>query len=104
MFTESSNVLWKEMKPPIHNQISALIEGVKARHYRPLMDRPKCEDLESRISHFVKRGRIDLPHLKKIKHSEADEQPAIKPSHKDSAAKADALLEQAAKRVCMSAD
>ncbi|XP_066495525.1 tRNA pseudouridine(38/39) synthase [Tiliqua scincoides] len=105
--TGSSNtgtVPWRELKPPIHSQTSALIEGVKARHYKPLMDRPKCEDLESRISHFVKRGRIEPPCLKKIKSSEADEQLEIKSSQRDTAEEAEADPGQAVKRVCMSAD
>ncbi|KAL4660508.1 tRNA pseudouridine(38/39) synthase [Arapaima gigas] len=36
-----------------------LLEGTKQRNYRPLLDRPCCESLESRIEHFVKRGRLE---------------------------------------------
>ncbi|MBN3296523.1 PUS3 synthase, partial [Amia calva] len=36
-----------------------LLEGTKQRNYRPLLDRPRCESLESRIEHFVKRGRLE---------------------------------------------
>nr|XP_060643156.1 tRNA pseudouridine(38/39) synthase [Anolis sagrei ordinatus] len=72
-------VLWREVTPPIHNQISALIEGVKARKYKRLMDRPKCEALESRISHFVRRGRIEPPHLKKAKHAEMEGNEQMEP-------------------------
>nr|XP_056716350.1 tRNA pseudouridine(38/39) synthase [Euleptes europaea] len=98
-------ILWKEIKPPVHNQISALIEGVKARNYKPLMDRPKCEGLESRISHFVRRGRIELP-LCKTKHTEtkANEQVKIKSGFHDTAEKDHNDLEKAAKRICVSAD
>ncbi|KAK5850943.1 hypothetical protein PBY51_001777 [Eleginops maclovinus] len=36
-----------------------LVEGSKQRNYRPLLERPCCESLESRINHFVKRGRLE---------------------------------------------
>ncbi|XP_064177645.1 tRNA pseudouridine(38/39) synthase [Anguilla rostrata] len=36
-----------------------LLEGTRQRNYRPLLDRPRCESLESRIEHFVKRGRLE---------------------------------------------
>ncbi|KPP56802.1 tRNA pseudouridine(38/39) synthase-like [Scleropages formosus] len=36
-----------------------LLEGTKQRNYRPLLERPCCESLESRIEHFVKRGRLE---------------------------------------------
>uniref|UniRef100_A0A3B5B5X8 Pseudouridine synthase 3 n=1 Tax=Stegastes partitus TaxID=144197 RepID=A0A3B5B5X8_9TELE len=36
-----------------------LVEGSRQRKYRPLLERPCCESLESRISHFVKRGRLE---------------------------------------------
>ncbi|XP_062995142.1 tRNA pseudouridine(38/39) synthase [Elgaria multicarinata webbii] len=101
-----TTVLWREITPPFHKQISALIEGVKARNYKPLMDRPKCEGLESRISHFVRRGRIELSHLKKTKYSEmeAGEQMEIKSGHRDTAETGNEVPEQAAKRVCTSSD
>ncbi|CAI5795577.1 tRNA pseudouridine(38/39) synthase [Podarcis lilfordi] len=106
--TGSSNgtIRWGELKPPVHNQISALIEGAKARNYKPLMDRPKCEGLESRISYFVRRGRIELPHLKKTKHSEkeSDEEMEVKSSHSKSVETDNDVPEQAAKRVCTSSD
>ncbi|KAH0623231.1 hypothetical protein JD844_031313 [Phrynosoma platyrhinos] len=107
--TDSGNntmVLWREITPPVHKQISALIEGAKARNYKPLMDRPKCEGLESRISHFVRRGRIELPHLKKTKHAEmeADEQMKTKSSHRDTIVMDSDVPEQASKRVCTSID
>lgn len=91
--------------PPVHNQISALIEGVKTRNYKPLMNRPKCEGLESRISHFVRRGRIELPHCKKAKHpeTEADQERTIKSSHGDAVEDGD-VPEQVAKRMCVSND
>lgn len=83
-----------------------MIEGVKARNYKPLMDRPKCEGLESRINHFVRRGRIELPHCKKTKHAEteANEQVETKSSFHDIAETDHEVLEKAAKRVCVSAD
>lgn len=36
-----------------------LVEGSRKRNYRPLLERPCCESLESRIDHFVKRGRLE---------------------------------------------
>ncbi|KAG9350145.1 hypothetical protein JZ751_026498 [Albula glossodonta] len=36
-----------------------LMEGSRQRNYRPLLQRPRCESLESRIEHFVKRGRLE---------------------------------------------
>lgn len=35
------------------------MEGSRQRNYRPLLERPRCESLESRIQHFVKRGRLE---------------------------------------------
>uniref|UniRef100_A0A8C5SW92 tRNA pseudouridine(38/39) synthase n=1 Tax=Laticauda laticaudata TaxID=8630 RepID=A0A8C5SW92_LATLA len=104
--SNSTTILWKEVSPPVHNQISALIEGVKARNYKPLMDRPKCEGLESRISHFVRRGRIEQSNLKKTKHSERelDEQMETKSSPVDSIQLDKEIPEQTAKRICISTD
>nr|XP_028563226.1 tRNA pseudouridine(38/39) synthase [Podarcis muralis]XP_028563227.1 tRNA pseudouridine(38/39) synthase [Podarcis muralis] len=104
--SSNSTIRWGELEPPVHNQISALIEGAKARNYKPLMDRPKCEGLESRISYFVRRGRIELPHLKKTKHSEkeSDEEMEVKNSHSKSVETDNDVPEQAAKRVCTSSD
>ncbi|KAG8141457.1 hypothetical protein E2320_007080 [Naja naja] len=101
-----TTIPWREVSPPVHNQISALIEGVKARNYKPLMDRPKCEGLESRISHFVRRGRIEQPNLKKTKHSERelDEQMEIKSSPVDSIQLDKEIPERTAKRICISTD
>ncbi|CAJ1080339.1 tRNA pseudouridine(38/39) synthase [Xyrichtys novacula] len=36
-----------------------LVEGTRQRNYKPLLERPCCESLESRINHFVKRGRLE---------------------------------------------
>ncbi|TMS22563.1 tRNA pseudouridine(38/39) synthase [Larimichthys crocea] len=36
-----------------------LVEGTRQKNYRPLLERPCCESLESRINHFVKRGRLE---------------------------------------------
>ncbi|NWX11451.1 PUS3 synthase, partial [Aegotheles bennettii] len=54
-------VPWGAVEPPLHNQLSGFVEGVKARTYKPLLARPKCQGLEARIRHFVRRGRIDTP-------------------------------------------
>ncbi|XP_051969757.1 tRNA pseudouridine(38/39) synthase [Xyrauchen texanus] len=36
-----------------------LMEGSRQRKYQPLLERPRCESLESKIQHFVKRGRLE---------------------------------------------
>ncbi|KAM6158652.1 tRNA pseudouridine(38/39) synthase [Rhynchocyon petersi] len=56
-------VEWRNVKPSVIKQTSAFVEGVKMRTYKPLMNRPKCQGLESRIQHFVRRGRIENPQL-----------------------------------------
>lgn len=35
-----------------------LLEGVRAKKYIPLMDRQKCESLDHRIAHYVKKKRL----------------------------------------------
>ncbi|XP_014816552.1 PREDICTED: tRNA pseudouridine(38/39) synthase [Calidris pugnax] len=57
----STTVPWGEMKPPLCSQVSSFVEGVQARTYKPLLTRPKCQGLEARIRHFVRRGRIEPP-------------------------------------------
>ncbi|NXI99611.1 PUS3 synthase, partial [Psophia crepitans] len=57
----STTVLWGDAKPPLCSQVSGFVEGVRARTYKPLLTRPKCEGLEARIHHFVRRGRIETP-------------------------------------------
>lgn len=39
--------------------VCLLVEGSRQKNYRPLLERPCCESLESRIEHFVKRGRLE---------------------------------------------
>ncbi|NXG40044.1 PUS3 synthase, partial [Dromaius novaehollandiae] len=56
-----SVALWGDRKPPVRRQASGFVEGVKARAYKPLLARPKCEALEARIRHFARRGRIEMP-------------------------------------------
>lgn len=46
----------KGAEPAAH---SLLLEGTRQKNYKPLLQRPCCESLESRISHFVKRGRLE---------------------------------------------
>ncbi|TRY98182.1 hypothetical protein DNTS_035006 [Danionella cerebrum] len=36
-----------------------LMEGSRQKKYQALLERPRCESLESRIQHFVKRGRLE---------------------------------------------
>ncbi|XP_051926812.1 tRNA pseudouridine(38/39) synthase isoform X2 [Hippocampus zosterae] len=44
----------------VSSSLCLLVEGSRQRKYRPLLERPLCESLESRIEHFVKRGRLEL--------------------------------------------
>ncbi|XP_029462692.1 tRNA pseudouridine(38/39) synthase isoform X2 [Rhinatrema bivittatum] len=60
---EARLMSWKDLDPPVRNQASAFIEGVRARNHKPLLERSCCEGLESRIQHFVRRGRIALPQV-----------------------------------------
>ncbi|NXJ71058.1 PUS3 synthase, partial [Rostratula benghalensis] len=57
----STTILWGETKPRPCSQVSSFVEGVQARTYKPLLARPKCQGLEDRIRHFVRRGRIEPP-------------------------------------------
>lgn len=41
-------------------QHAILVQGVQARDYTPLMERKKCESLESRIDHYSKKRRIQV--------------------------------------------
>ncbi|KAM9773692.1 tRNA pseudouridine(38/39) synthase [Syngnathus typhle] len=43
----------------VSSGLCLLVEGSRQRKYRPLLERPLCESLESRIEHFVKRGRLE---------------------------------------------
>nr|XP_004665518.1 tRNA pseudouridine(38/39) synthase [Jaculus jaculus] len=84
---------WRNIKPPVIKQTSAFVEGVKMRTYKPLMDRPKCQGLESRIQHFVRRGRIEHP-LKEETKAKRDCNDTLE---------ANAVLEKPTKRVCVDA-
>ncbi|KAJ3608332.1 hypothetical protein NHX12_025381 [Muraenolepis orangiensis] len=65
-----------------------LVEGSRQKNYRPLLERPCCESLESRIEHFVKRGRLEreegenggeaVHRGKRSKHSHGSAQPSDK--------------------------
>ncbi|KFQ32507.1 tRNA pseudouridine(38/39) synthase, partial [Merops nubicus] len=57
----TTTTVWRDLKPQLHKQTSGFVEGVQPRTYKPLLARPKCEGLEARIQHFVRRGRIDPP-------------------------------------------
>ncbi|XP_057682977.1 tRNA pseudouridine(38/39) synthase-like isoform X1 [Corythoichthys intestinalis] len=43
----------------VSSAVCLLVEGSRQKKYRPLLERPLCESLESRIEHFVKRGRLE---------------------------------------------
>ncbi|NXY51537.1 PUS3 synthase, partial [Ceuthmochares aereus] len=47
--------------PPLRSQAIGFVEGVRARRYKPLLSRPRCEGLEQRVQHFVSRGRLAEP-------------------------------------------
>lgn len=44
--------------PMAMSQTVDLIEGVRAKKYIPLLDRQKCDSLEGRIEHYVKKKRL----------------------------------------------
>ncbi|XP_072128091.1 tRNA pseudouridine(38/39) synthase isoform X1 [Mobula birostris] len=58
---ESTLTTWARTQPPVTNLSDVLLDGVKPRIYKRLMERPTCEELESRIRHYAKKGRIQLP-------------------------------------------
>ncbi|KAM8795506.1 tRNA pseudouridine(38/39) synthase [Eudromia elegans] len=87
--------------PPVRQQLAGFVEGVRARAYKPLLARPKCEALEARIRHFARRGRIGMP-----PPGGDTEAPEPKRSHgaaddDDKEEEAKANGEAAAKRVCV---
>ncbi|NWH70636.1 PUS3 synthase, partial [Piaya cayana] len=45
------------VSPLLCSQVSGFVEGVRARTYKPLLSRPRCEGLEQRVQHFMSRGR-----------------------------------------------
>ncbi|XP_047608487.1 tRNA pseudouridine(38/39) synthase [Phacochoerus africanus] len=86
---------WRNVKPAVIKQTSAFVEGVKMRTYKPLMDRPKCQGLEARIQHFVRRGRIEHPHLFQ------EEETKAKRDCNDTLEEENTILEKPAKRICV---
>ncbi|GCB86698.1 hypothetical protein scyTo_0027417 [Scyliorhinus torazame] len=54
-----------------------LLEGVGPRKYKRLMERERCEGLESRIRHYAKRGRIELPEALREEELLDSEEPAL---------------------------
>lgn len=86
---------WRNVKPSVIKQTSAFVEGVKMRTYKPLMDRPKCQGLESRIQHCVRRGRIQYPRL----FNEAETN--AKRECNDTLEEENTILEKPTKRVCV---
>ncbi|KAJ1126210.1 hypothetical protein NDU88_004618 [Pleurodeles waltl] len=95
-------VLWRHIQPPLLNQVSAFIEGVKTRTYKPLMERPLCQGLESRIEHFVRRGRIEAPGSKSQKAEDTIDGEEEKPQSQEPTFKRGTQTsEQPSKRVCL---
>ncbi|XP_032140919.1 tRNA pseudouridine(38/39) synthase [Sapajus apella] len=86
---------WRNVKPSVIKQTSAFVEGVKMRTYKPLMDRPKCQGLESRIQHFVRRGRIEHPLLFH------EEETKAKRDCNDTLEEENTNLETPTKRICV---
>ncbi|XP_006903299.1 PREDICTED: tRNA pseudouridine(38/39) synthase-like [Elephantulus edwardii] len=88
---------WRNVKPSVIKQTSAFIEGVKMRTYKPLMNRPKCQGLESRIQHFVRRGRIQNPHLTH------EEETKVKRDCKETLEESN-IFEKPTKKICVDAE
>lgn len=55
-------------------QSTCLIPGARTKVYRPLLSRPTCESLETRVEHYIKRQRIDPVILEKISSVKSDGQ------------------------------
>lgn len=53
--------LEENIEQNINEQSSCLLDGVKRKVYQPLFERPKCESLDERIQHYVKKKKIELP-------------------------------------------
>ncbi|KAF6082628.1 pseudouridine synthase 3 [Phyllostomus discolor] len=97
--TEAEGVIeWRSVKPPVIKHTSAFVEGVKMRTYKPLMDRPKCQGLESRIQHCVRRGRIEYPRLFNETETKA------KRECNNTLEEENTALEKPTKRVCVDAE
>ncbi|KAH8348504.1 hypothetical protein KR084_008045 [Drosophila pseudotakahashii] len=54
------NILEENFKPKekVQAQVILLQDSVKPRQYQPLLERKRCESLENRIEHFVKKQRL----------------------------------------------
>ncbi|EHB06515.1 tRNA pseudouridine synthase 3 [Heterocephalus glaber] len=89
---------WRNIKPSVMKQTSVFVEGVKMRKYRPLMDRPKCQGLESWIQHFIHRGCIEHQHL-----FHKEEIKAKWDCH-DTLEEENTILEKPKKKVCVDAE
>uniref|UniRef100_A0A1B6L6E9 Pseudouridine synthase I TruA alpha/beta domain-containing protein n=1 Tax=Graphocephala atropunctata TaxID=36148 RepID=A0A1B6L6E9_9HEMI len=46
-------------------QASALLQGTQSKVYTALSKRPTCESLETRIAHYVEKGKIEVSDLEK---------------------------------------
>lgn len=59
MISSMTEEIYRETQiPRVSSQSEGLIEGVRAKKYIPLLDRPKCDSLEGRIDHYVKKKRL----------------------------------------------
>nr|CAD7448031.1 unnamed protein product [Timema bartmani] len=52
--------LESSLETPVSEQTSCLLQGVRSKVYQPLLKRPTCGSLETRIEHYVKRQRLEL--------------------------------------------
>lgn len=76
---ESALTAWGRTQPTFTDLSQSLLEGVRPRKYKPLMERQRCEGLESRILHYVKRGRITLP--EEMRKTEGQQHPVESQEH-----------------------
>ncbi|XP_068212417.1 tRNA pseudouridine(38/39) synthase [Palaemon carinicauda] len=53
------------------DQCETLVSGARTKVYRPLLSRPTCESLETRVEHYVKRQRLDPDILQRLTSSDA---------------------------------
>ncbi|XP_058836087.1 tRNA pseudouridine(38/39) synthase [Topomyia yanbarensis] len=62
MLTSLQNIYSKQFEDQTKpsSQTAILLQGVQRKEYIPLMNRKKCESLESRIDHYAKKRRIQV--------------------------------------------
>ncbi|KAH8299559.1 hypothetical protein KR044_002780, partial [Drosophila immigrans] len=59
VLTQLEEMLGKQFLPQlVRSQVIMLQDAVKPRQHQPLLQRKRCESLENRIDHFVKKQRL----------------------------------------------